>query len=111
MRTFLSGLLLALPFGLALFAGLAQQIFASGKVDPDGLYVVLAWQRVEMEAQAEALGARLIGPEATVFGRFISADLEVAAMLEARGFVVLAGSALAQICGVVSEVQEKGMTL
>ena len=100
MRRVFSICLFVFPFCLAAFAAPAARIAANKGVDPNGLYFVLGNQGPATGAQFEAMGAKLIGPEPRVFGQFLSADTDVLSALKTAGFVVMSGSAFAQICGV-----------
>lgn len=99
MRMFLAALSMVLPICLALVAAPASAIYAARGPDPGGVYLLVSQDTAAAEAVAIALGARPIGPVNAPLSVLIAADEATRSALKARGYLVLAGSNLAEICG------------
>ncbi len=88
-------------FSLAGLAGPVTYIVShSGKPDPNHLYLVLdLGGKSRAFADPVALGARAVGPQRGILADMMEASPNTKDRLEAAGYVVLPGGALAALCG------------
>lgn len=99
MRKLIAALSLVMPICLALLAAPASAIYAARAVDPGDIYILVSRDLARAQAKASELGARPIGPVSAPLSVMIAASPQTYSTLKSKGYLLLAGSSLSEICG------------
>lgn len=90
---------LFLPFLLASSAGLVAMAGAAQHDADNGIYLVIAWDRQDAQAELERLGAKILGPQFARFGFFVQAGPQQRQLARKNGHLMVTANTLAAMCG------------